>query len=206
MRSPHRFVLATAASVILAGCFHVDVNAPPRSAPVAARVAAYQQLRPTGELHTITTNQYGRRVDHDLQLVTAGGVTVKHADDLLPVLDENSAAARTARQSGVARDRKWTWMIGGSVVSLIGMGLFSTGMSMNLDDPAGDAGVGRERLGAGIMLGGAIAGAVGWYYYNHVEKSRRAATFANYDDGLRARLELCVDGLQLVDCARRTAR
>ncbi len=193
--------IATSSAAVLAGCFHVSPQAPPRDAPLEARIAAYQQLRPTGQVHTITTNQYGAEVGHDLDLVTASGMTVKHADDLIPVLDENSAAARTARKSGSARQNKWLWMVGGMTVSTAGFGLMWSGMNANFDDPDGMAGENRANLGIGLGVAGAVAGAIGWYYYRHVEVSQRAATFANYDDGLRARLDLCVQGLQLVDCA-----
>ncbi|HUQ04959.1 MAG TPA: hypothetical protein VM261_20795 [Kofleriaceae bacterium] len=193
--------VATTLVAALSGCFHVALQAPPRDAPVEARVAAYQQLRQTGQLHTITTNQYGAQVDHEVDLVTASGMTVKHADDLIPVLDEHSAAARTARASGSARQKKWLWIVGGTVVSTVGFGMMWSGMNANFDDPDGMAGQDRANLGIGLGIGGAVAGAIGWYYYRHVEVSQRAATFANYDDGLRARLDLCVQGLQLVDCA-----
>src|SRR5690348_14391755 len=94
-------VIATIASTaLLAGCFHTELQAPPRDAPVAARVAAYEQLRPTGQLHTVTQDQYGTPTNHEIDLITASGATIRHADDLLPVLDDTSAAARTARESG----------------------------------------------------------------------------------------------------------
>lgn len=188
----------------LAGCFHTTLNPPPPpTAPVGDRLAAYNALRATGELHTITVtaNQYGASVNHETDLVLASGETVRHADDLLPVLDAGSPAARSARRSGDARGKKWGWMLGGSAVMVAGMAYAFSGINSDpLDDEAQQHGNDRFAAGMTVALIAGLAGTIGGFYYQHVERSQRRAAFANYDDALRARLALCVSGMQLVDC------
>jgi hypothetical protein len=121
---------------------------------------------------------------------------VRHADDLLPVLDDTSAAARSARRSADARTKKHGWLAVGIAATLVGTALMLVGNHEQDDDP--DAGGGKFKAGMGIAILGGTIGVVASFSYLHTEHAERNAAFANYDDGLRARLSLCVDGLQLV--------
>ncbi|MCE9579805.1 MAG: hypothetical protein K8W52_42200, partial [Deltaproteobacteria bacterium] len=185
-------VAALVAAIPATGCFHTQLAAPPPGAALPERLAAYQQLRPAGEVQTvaITTNQYGTSVSTELDLVLAGGEDVRHADDLLPVVDPQSPTARSARESADARGKKWGWVLGGTAVSVLGFGVMMSGISESANQPLGefDSHVGEDRmlLGGAIAVAAALAGTIGGYYYGHVERRARAAAFANYGDGLRA--------------------
>lgn len=204
-----RSVLAAlvAATLPLAGCFHVNLGAPPpRTAPAAERMTAYERLRPAGELHTfraVATGTHSARLEHTHELVLADGSIVHHADDLLPVVADDSVAAAAARRSGSARRNKVAWMIGGAVAVAAGTFLVWRGFDQNhehaFDDT--DPGDGMIKLGVAVGLGGALVGTLGATHQGWTEARERRAAFLAYDAGLRQQLALCVDGLRLVDCA-----
>ncbi|MBE7451434.1 MAG: hypothetical protein HS111_21810 [Kofleriaceae bacterium] len=204
-----RSILAAlvAAALPLAGCFHVNLGAPPpRTAPAAERMTAYERLRPAGELHTfraVATGTHSARLEHTQELVLADGSIVRHADDLLPVVADDSVAAAAARRSGSARRNKMAWMIGGAVAAAAGTILVWRGFDQNHEHAFDDThpGNGKIKLGVAIGLGGALVGTLGATHQGWTEARERRAAFIAYDAGLRQQLALCVDGLRLVDCA-----
>jgi hypothetical protein len=180
--------------VLLAGCFHVAVPpAPSPQAPSSERVAAYQRLRPAAEVHDISiiANRYGASVNVTSSLVLADGTSIRHADDLLPALAATTAASRAAERSADARRQKIGWIIGGTVT------MMASGMFMLASTEPGSV----NGLALAGLTAGALATTIGGLYFGHVEQAERLAAFATYDASLRESLRLCVDGLQITDCA-----
>jgi len=120
----------------------------------------------------------------------------------LPVVDAESPAAGQARRSGAARGAKWLWMIGGSLVASAGMMVTCYGFDAGPEDEFGlhepDDTLVYGGLAAALV--GGMAGTFGYMYYDRVEKDSRRAAFYTYDAALQQRLQVCVDGLQVVAC------
>ncbi len=55
------------------------------------------------------------------------------------------------------------------------------------------------KIGVGFALGGTIVAAAGLAPYFRV-RNDNASAFATYDHSLRERLNLCADGVHIVDC------
>lgn len=176
-----RLVLAVA---VVAGCYRVDLRAPAPAAPVAERAAAYERLRPRAVADP---------------LVLADGTTVRYAEDVLPVVAPDGAAAAHARRAARAR-RGWRRSIYAAIgVAAAGMVLVVAGAENRGTSDLPERG---PTFGPGVALfiaGGAVAG-VGTWYFGAREREARRAAFAAYDEGLRARLALCVEGLAIVAC------
>lgn len=133
------------------------------------------------------------------ELVLGNGESVVHADDLLPVVSPTSATARNGERARDARSSK-RWSLLGALASIVvGSVLIVDGV--HTDPQTGIATVGSESdLGLAVMTIGTIVGAVGYVYFSYDEGRADRAAFATYDDGLRAQLQLCVNGLQVVPC------
>lgn len=176
-------------------CSGATLRAPPPDATPTARLEAYARLRPVGRSRTVTLSQSsggGATTGYDAPIVLADGTIVRHADDLLPVVADDGPAARAARASATARTRKM-------LVVAVGLAISGAGLAMtltNLDDETPPA----MYAGLGLLVGGAAAAGFGGWHFSRRESEHRIEAFRRYDEGLRERLELCVDGLRVVPC------
>lgn len=184
---------------LLSACFHVDLGGRPAArAPFGDRVTAYQRLRPAtvDREITVTTTKHGNTsVTVESTLTLADGTSVVHADDLLSVLDPSTPAARAARASASARRNKWMFLAAGSVLAVGGV-IYAVGDPTTPDEFSDT----RFTIGLGVLLAGAIVGAVGQFYYRPLEERLRRSAFFTFDESLRSSLQLCVNGMNLVDC------
>jgi hypothetical protein len=65
---------------------------------------------------------------------------------------------------------------------------------------AGDGPPAYTWVGVGLL----VAGSLSWIpqmYYARVANDEKVSAFVTYNDSLRKRLSLCVDGLRVIDCA-----
>jgi hypothetical protein len=185
---------------VAAGCFHVTLDPVPPAASFEQRATAYRRLRPAAhnvEL-VVTGNRYGVSVREESTLALADGTTVRHADDLLPVIESASPAARAAERSGSARQMKWTMFVGSVVAATAGTWLMLESIDRDFEQEG--SGGGMMYSGIGLFTAGTIMALVGQFYYQRVEHSERRSAFATYEESLRGSLRLCVNGMQLVDC------
>jgi hypothetical protein len=96
------------------------------------------------------------------------------------------------RAARIARKKRGGWLtVGGFAAALVGLGM----VAAYEEDP--DSFTAGEAVGFSLAFGGLIAGVVGVYYLFRVD-DENASAFATYDDGLRERLHLCVDGMPAV--------
>jgi hypothetical protein len=178
------------------GCrAHVQLAAPPAGAPEADRVAAYERLRPTG-----VGMEYGRHhalVDSHVEL--GDGTRVGYAADLEPVVLPASQTAAYAAHADAARTHTRRWV---AVV----MGLFAATMAAGPIEAA-TMRVGwrqLETIGGTYLVGSLLI----WGAYRQLGPASldafdaQAAAFDGYDADLRARLDVCVEGLRVAACDR----
>ena len=178
-----------------AGCrAHVQLAAPPAGAPEGERIAAYARLRPGPigfEYHK------GAAVDSHVEL--GDGTRIGYAADLEPVVLPSSQTAAYAARAASAREHRNRW-------TMVAVGIFAATVTAGtvesevVHDP-------WRMLGAewGTLLVGAL---LEWRTYRHLAPYSRdafdaqAAAFDGYDADLRARLDVCVDGLRVTACDR----
>lgn len=200
-------VLVSLTIALSSACSHVALGpVPARTAGPLERVGAYNALRAAGhatDVHVAVTKTYVS-VNTEQRLILASGVSVEHADDLLPVLDSTTPAARAAHRSGKARRTKFVWAT--AAITMLAVGTAMLFMS-HQDDPDCDVLVAPCDYTNEAMLWGAVGasvvgalGGIGYWYYGRVEHRERSVAFATYDESLRTSLGLCVEGLQVVAC------
>jgi hypothetical protein len=177
---------------------HVNIPAPPASLTPEQRVQAFDTYRQAGRgvEWTTTCGKGGCMSSSEDILVLHNGQEVRHAADLLPVLAPDSEAAREAQAAQAAEHRSSFWKHI-TFAGFVGF-LVVTGVGFHYDsDPLLVLGIGG---GLGTMLGGGI----GWVK-NDIEVTDRTKTvFAQYDESLAKRFEVCVNGLAVVPCESST--
>lgn len=201
----HQAVAAVVLALLLAGCGepHVVLQAPPgRDAPLAERQKSYERLRPAGTSQRIivtTTDGSGSSSTHT-SVILSNGQTIHHAEDMLPVVDEDSPTAEAARRHEHHRKRAsigWTLSTAGFLVAIAS---FAIPIAQKIDErPSGD---GPDIWWTGVIGGGIalVAGSAVAYYHGSRARDASIAAFATYDASLRARLAICVEGTRLIDC------
>jgi hypothetical protein len=171
------------------GCAgHVQLSAPPASAPGEQRLAAYDDLRPI-EYETRTSRRSGYTDVVSLEL--NDGTKVRLPEDLLPLVPEKSPAAQAMREARSHRHNN-------QLLGYGGYGGLLTGIIVALVG----AGNGSKPLGYG-GLGLAVGGAICLPFANRQATKANAATaraYEQYDDGLRRKLDLCEEGERVVPC------
>ena len=202
-----------AAMLALEACgAHVQLpTTPDRTAPLPARVGAYNTLRPTSTQQTqhITVNRYGQVMSASTSLdflMLADGTQVAYPEDLNPTVDANSTTAQAALRSQSARSTGSWLMAGGLVGSLLGAGLMVPGILNAVGTT--DYATGRSEPGdntllftsIGIFSAGLVAYFIGQIGFLSPAASERVRAFSTYDNSLRERLGLCGDGMQMGDC------
>jgi hypothetical protein len=200
----HQAVAFVAAVLLQAGCGepHVILQAPGRNAPLAERQKSYEHLRPAGTSQRIivtTTDGSGSSSTHT-SIILSNGQTIHHAEDMLPVVAEDSPTAEAARRHEYHRKRAsigWTLSTAGFLVAIAS---FAIPIAQKIDErPSGD---GPDIWWTGVIGGGIalVAGSAVAYYHGSRARDASIAAFATYDASLRARLAICVEGTRLVDC------
>ena len=188
----------------LTGCaaHHVHLYAPEGDAPVEERRTAYEHLQPVSitETHITTFNKWGgpigakRRTEH-LQL--RGGERVSEPEDLWPVIAQTSASANavTRYEENMSSLRTATWLAS----AFLAAGLGVTGYSVFHRNSDGTRNKTPLYWGLGAMTVG-----VGFSFWAqsaaHDANDEKSTAFETYDDGLKARLNLCDSGNELNDC------
>jgi hypothetical protein len=173
----------------------------PAHASPQERVDAFRRLVTRTEWTVRTTtcrNTGGCSTTAASSIELGDGTVVRHADDLLPVLPADGAAARNARASARARRRK-------HIATLVSLGASIGGVALLYDRLHRDTGSTRElKAGLGMLLVAGIS-AVVYGVSNAQEEDRRVAAFRTYPDELAAHLRLCSTGLALVACEAQNA-
>jgi hypothetical protein len=203
-RTRANWVLSSSLASLLAGCAaHVDLSAPPAMAPMEARVDAYNQLRGLS-YHETTTTTYGSlgasSTSHSADYMQlANGTRVYFPEDVLPVVAEDSAPARSAVASESKRGTAHLLTLGAvlSVAAGVALALIPIATSKEGDVNGTPVLVG---LGLGI-LGGAGFG-IAAHFVSESAQDEAATTYETYDIGLRSRLGLCGGDGSPVDCRR----
>src|SRR5438067_1865612 len=116
-----RVALLVCSSLVMACASHVDLVAPPASAPIGERIAAYEQLKglsyDTRTVTTTTTMGPTSTADFTDDMHLANGVRVFFARDMLTVVPEQSL---TAKYANAAASKRATaiWLTVGAVLSV----------------------------------------------------------------------------------------
>jgi len=195
-RCPNFLGLALLILLTGTGCHkHVVLNAPPASAPLQERVAAYEKLQPLSMHETHLMHKRGlavtgfiRRVDY-LQL--ANSERVYYPEDLLPAVGSDSATGQAAKRSKLARTRARAFM-GFSIGSFtVGTGAVLVPiLTRNPDEPLNTT---PMWIGSGL----AIVGTILYFVSNGfagVANDEASTAFETYDSSLRNNLNLCDSG------------
>lgn len=182
---------------MLVGCRsakHVTIHAPPDTLTQSQRIQTFQYYRIGGEGMETTTSCSNRGCTSTSRrlLVLGDGTEVRHAEDLIPLLPENTIAGLAARNVArhEQRGRMWRRI---ALVSVLG-GLAVAVVAERLDHH--DFAVGSTAVGLGVGLIG-----LGGSMVNYMDaKSETDEVFDNYNQALAQRLAVCVAGYQLVPC------
>jgi len=199
---------ATAIS-LTAGCSRprAMLTAPASNAPAAERMQAYERLSARG-----TVSMAGPGIRTVLRgtsrfLALGDGSRVYYPEDLLPVVSADSATARASERSGRARRASNAWLTVAILGISVGATLWVAGIaSATNNDGFDDEGrLDDDPVPASAYVGAALALASGLaifptVHYRRVARDERLSAFVTYDDSLRGRLALCIDGTRLVDC------
>lgn len=182
-----RSLSGLAALAVLAGCAsHVTLWAPPTSAPLEARAAAYRTLRSTSAVQT-TTSVSGGGTSFENQMLLADGTTVSYPEDILPVVPEDSESAdyvrRSLRKRSTGHACGWVSAVSAVAFGAIVLGVASSsGSAMNGLEKAGLAGSGLSAAGFGIAN----------YFYLSSSSDDAMEAYRHYNDGLERKLSVCV--------------
>jgi hypothetical protein len=189
--------------LLLPGCAeHLELRAPPASAPTSERVGAYNELRGLSyhETTVTTVGTIGAATSHSTDYMQlANGGRVYYPEDLLPVVPEDSPSARAAHASRSKRDTAGMLTLG-SVLS-VAAGAVLVILPITQSD-------GGHINGTPILfgLGLALVGGIGFGIASHVvgqsAQDEAATAYETYDNSLLQRLNLCAQGDAVGDCAR----
>jgi len=189
----------------LLGCLgrgpRVELPAPPPDLPPGQRVELFKSYQGVTEQVEIETrckrSTGGCSSNAQLSLLLANGLTVHHAEDLLPMVPPHSDTARHAR---AGRSAMWAVLAFGAV-GMASM-VFGGYTYLTTDERDGTPSEIRPRrnLGIGMFFGGLIVGIGGAYYFRARALSAANRAFQSYNDDLAERLRVCVTGLTVVPC------
>jgi hypothetical protein len=188
------------ALVLIAACSrpHVNLALPPNPSP-EDRVQAFTALHATGEDTEITSTCRGgggcsTNIEKTLHL--ANGTDVYHADDLLPVVSDDSPTAQSVRAMHNSRSKQTRYGLYalGSFVAFVVIAFqgfsASDGGGMPLPYKLG-------MVGTGV---GALVFAYGSYHYHWEAADHWGQANRNFNQSLAQRLNVCVVGLGVVPC------
>jgi hypothetical protein len=185
-------LLRSVVIVALLGCTpHVPAPTVPASLlPVEQRMTEFMQLRAVAEENvwaTRCTHKVGCSDElEDKALYLANGTRVDEPEQLLPFVAETSDAARAARNAAHARSRAKTWFAV-AVGALVG--------SVAVAAKTGDA-----TLGFALGLPGVLVPAALTWHHTAVSIEQAVVAHDRYNEGLAARLSLCINRLIVAPC------
>jgi hypothetical protein len=190
MRAAWLFVLAAC------GDPHVALRAPaPTSAP-DERIAMFHRYEPvSGETVSVSYNHGPYQLESS-SIVLSDGTRVANADDLLPVVPDDSDTARAARASAAAGHRSRVWAVIDVVTTAASIAVVSAYMSNNAD-------TGGNSNAPIILIGALIASGVPLLmarHERHEELQLRIQAFTTFTHDLGMRLDVCAHGLEVVPC------
>ena len=192
-------------SVVLGACGdpHVQLEAPREGAPLAERQRSYERLRPAGTSQRVivTTTDSSVSTSTRTSVILANGQTIHHAEDMLPVVEQGSPTAEAARRHAHHRKRGSIGYTLGTIGLLVALGSVAIPIVEAVDEQP--RGGGPDIWWTGVIGGGIVflVGSGVAYYHGDRARDAKIAAFATYDESLRARLDICVEGTRLVDCA-----
>jgi len=191
---------------------HVQLpNTPDRTAPIQARVGAYNRLRPTAALTTqhLMVNRYGQVMSSSTSLdfiSLADGSQVIYPEDLAPTVDANSVTVQAGMQSASARRTATGLSLGGLGGMLLATGLLIPGIGnaightdYNTDTSTPGDGT-LLYASIGVFVASTVLYFIGQFAFGSTASRERLRAFSTYDNSLRERLGLCGDGNAMGDC------
>jgi hypothetical protein len=180
---------------LCAGCAaHVQLAAPPAGAPEADRVAAYERLRPVD----VTSGPGHHRGLVDPHAILGDGTRVELAGDVAPLVEPGSPTAQWAAANDAAHRSEHRWM----AIAFGAMAAMGGGAAIEIGEIHDEHRM-FEAVGATVLVSAIVFTWAGLHHGAAQVDSydTQRETFAHYDDDLRARLAVCVDGLRIVGCA-----
>lgn len=178
---------------------HVELTPPPQpSASFKERVTFHEDHRPrlTKETHVTFfqgTNPTGTRRQTDYLLLNDGR-RIYSPDDLTPVVLSDSRTAAAIERWSKERRTRWTvtglgiaGVAGGAALSLAGLG----------DNAEFDS---TFYIGMGLFAASLLTMSAWILSLLQAENDEAATAYEFYGESLRAGLELCVEGDEVVEC------
>jgi hypothetical protein len=160
---------------------HVTLQPPPpRDAPFEQRLKAYKELRPVTMTQYMGTGTYG-----DTMLALGNGMVVSYAEDLLPVVGENTTFFNYVQRSK-KRQELGSWLLyTGAIVSLIGTGMLLSHVGTYKYNSSGMGTLGWSGLGLAI---GGLGVEIGGIFIGFSGREDEQAAFSMYESALQNRL------------------
>jgi hypothetical protein len=202
MRGSLGLVASIVALAQLVACHsHVELAAPPRSAPVAERLGAYARLRATGYQQTqiVTVGRFGvtgvSRSTDFLQL--SSGERVYYAEDILPVVGPDSPAGLAAAASLSARETASIFNVIAIAASTVGLGGMLASLAFVGEDD--DTAIAVLLVGGSLAIVGSLLLIPAMIFQSDATDEATSA-YETYNLSLAGFLGLCERGDQAVDC------
>ena len=190
--------------IALAGCYaHVPLEAPPASAPVPQRIAAYEELAPTQVHRTQNFVATGYVVSQGLRTTDymrlKGGAKVHFPEDLLPIVPEGSSTALRAMESVEDRSSAsaYSWLFVGSMVG--GSALAVAPLFLQ-DSDSFELPLIPLIAGLGVITVGGLWGGIAMMLKRQSSEDAAADAFATYEEDLRRFMNLCVRDGKVYAC------
>ena len=200
-----RAALAVFSIFLTTGCrSHVQLSAPPPTAPLPERMAAYERLRSTGyqQTHVTTVNRWGAatgttRTTDFLQL--ASGERVYFPEDILPAVGPNSPSGIAALESQASRGAARAWSIVSIGALVAGLGVMLSSLAFISDEGDSDTAITLLLAGGGVAIVGSLL--LIPVYVNNANAADEATTaYELYNSSLAGNLALCERDGSVVDC------
>lgn len=197
---------------VIAACapHHVQLDPIPADLTFGQRIEWFNKYAPAYVLRDLSIQcvqqnwGFNCRAVEDRSLILSDGRQVVNPEDLLPLVAEDSEAARDARAARRARSlQRWTGL-GGLTIAIAGSVIYYVSRYDDVERYEGNE-TGRI-AGITMIASGLLGAAVGaWFFHSRAEAHTRAA-FEHYPAGLAARLRLCPVGFDLAACEDGTKR
>ncbi len=205
----HRLFLSLVYMVIMviclvysSGCYqHLDLPQLSPHAPLKTRVDNYNRYHAINSVVVSVTNaDTGRKVaDIPRFLQIEDGRRIHYAEDMLPVVGDQTISGRAATKSRIFRRWGHTTSIGGYILSLSGMmGMVAVAPAVASEDQSA-ASTPTFWVSAGVLVSGTIAYFVGRHLFSR-EYDEEMVAFSNYNKSIRNNLNLCLHGEVVLDC------
>jgi len=171
---------------VMSGCAsHVSLSVPATSAPLATRAEAYRALHST--LAVQTTTSVSGSTSFDNEMLLGDGRTVSYAEDILPVVPEQSKSADYAQRSLNKRSTGHTcaWI---SAVSAIAFSAIVLGVVSSAESGTN----GLEKTGLAVSGLSAAGFGIANYFFLSSSSDDAMEAYRYYNDDLQRKLSICV--------------